>query len=202
MLLVSCVQTCSEIGTPFPDVVLFPEYGHLSEVAHAQALNPNSMIIGAVVEEDPNHVLRSRGLLFHHSENRIDYLKIGMDGWTQGTKRRPEQLPVYRYSAICIGVLLCMDVQEDETFARDVIMAVKSAPVSFKFICIPAAMTASAWNWSAPLGPKWEGVHVLLCNNLGRAFQPACKSFIATPHGIKIIEQFSTEPLRASLAVA
>src|SRR5262245_36893466 len=174
-MLVLCGQTRSEIGAPFPDVVLFPEYARLADITNAQAPNPSSLVIGAVEEEDQNKVLRSRAVIFHHGENRIDYLKIGTDGRTQGTNHRPERLPVYRSGAVCVGVVLCMDVQ-DEAFVREVADALKSAPASFKLLCIPAAMSASTWNWSDPLGSKWEGVHVLLCNNHQAAYKPGCKS--------------------------
>src|SRR6187399_2767942 len=111
-MLVSCVQQAVEIETPCADVIVFPEYSELAELTKARSICPDAIIVGAVVEEDQRRVPRGRGILFHRGTNQIDYLKIGSDtsGETKGTDSRPERLPVYEFSNVCIGVLICMDV--------------------------------------------------------------------------------------------
>src|SRR5262245_45771837 len=153
---VSCVQNADEIGTPCPDVIVFPEYSELSELTTAHRICTDSIVVGAVVEEDRGAgavVRRGRGILLHHGRHQIDYLKIKTDSsGTTGTNKRPERLPVYLFDHVCIGVLICMDVNADfGAFARDVIQLVRSSRATFKIVCVPAAMNKD-WNWSEPLG--------------------------------------------------
>ena len=52
---------------------------------------------------------RSRGVVLHGGQNRIDYLKVETDGRTVGSGDH-QQNSVYELGDVCIGVLICMDV--------------------------------------------------------------------------------------------
>lgn len=190
-MLVSCIQTTNEIGTSCADVIVFPEYSQLSEMTKAHLLCPDSIVVGATLEQDrtcSGPVNRGRAILFAGDGNEIDYLKSKSDsGGTTGISKRPDPLPIYESDSVCIGVLICVDVEEG--FSRDVIEAVRSSRKPMKIVCILAAMTASVWNWSNPLPSNYHGVHIVLCNNYAKAYPPPYKSFIAAPNGTRLTEE-------------
>ena len=63
---------------------------------------------------------RSRGVLLHGGQNRIDYLKVETDGRTVGSGDH-QQNSVYELGmCVCIGVLISMDVNH-VTFSRAVV---------------------------------------------------------------------------------
>lgn len=162
------------------------------EVAIAQTSHPDSMIVGAVAEES-----RSRGLLLHQGQNRIDYLKVTTDGRTVGSGNL-QQEPVYQFGEMCVGVLICMDVEHVE-FSRAVIEKVRSSSTNLKLICIPADM-GDYWfrGDSLPWPQMFEGTHVILCNHT-KTHQVRCKSFVTNARGRKIVVQGEDEPIYAEL---
>ena len=178
-----------------PDLIVFPEGILPEEVAKAQASHPESMIVGATDEGG-----RSRGLLLHRGENRIDYLKVETDGLTKGS-RDLQQNPVYQFGKVCIGVLICMDVDHPE-FSRAVIAKVRSSSAKLKLICIPADM-GNEWfgGDSLQFPTKFEGTHVILCNHIKTHPQDRCKSFVTDTHGTKIVVQYEDEPIHTELPV-
>lgn len=189
---VSCVLTSSELGTAGTDLIVFPEGVDWEEIKEAQSSYSNSVIVGAVVENG-----HSRGVLQHREQNRIDYLKVENDGRTEGTGNI-NQKPVYEYGDVCIGVLICMDIDHIE-FSRAVIESIQSSPASLKFLCVPADM-GSYWlsGDSLPFPQKFDGIHVILCNHI-KTHQARCKSFISDTNGKKIVVQHDNEPISAML---
>jgi hypothetical protein len=49
---VMCVQKTSEVGTSIPDLIVFPEYSELRDLTTAVQRCPNSIVVGAVVDDD------------------------------------------------------------------------------------------------------------------------------------------------------
>lgn len=106
----------------------------LREIEAASIENPSAIIVVAIEESG-----RGRGVLLHHGENRIDYLKLGTDGRTSGTDN-VQQNPVYETGNLCVGVLICMDIQH-RAFSWAVIERVRSSECELKLVCVPADMT-------------------------------------------------------------
>ena len=175
-----------------PDLIVFPEGILPEEVAKAQESHPESMIVGATDKGG-----RSRGLLLHRGQNRINYFKVETDGLTKGSCDL-QQNPVYQFGKVCIGVLICMDVDHPE-FSCAVIAKVRSSAAELKLICIPADM-GNDWfsGASLPFPTKFEGTHVILCNHV-KTHQVRCKSFVTDAHGTKIVEQNEEEPIHTEL---
>lgn len=171
---------------------MFPEGILSEEIANAQASHPDSMIVGAIVEDE-----RTRGLLLHRGHNRIDYLKVTTDGRTVGSGNL-QQDPVYQFGGVCVGVLICLDVDHVE-FSRAVIEKVRSSLAKLKLMCIPADMGAHWFSGDSLPWPKmFEGTHVILCNHI-KTHQVRCKSFVTDAQGRKIVAQGEDEPMHAEL---
>ena len=140
---------------------------------------------------------RGRGLLLHRGQNRIDYLKVTTDGRTVGSHNL-QQEPVYQFGGVCVGVLICMDVDHVE-FSRSVIEKVRSSSTKLKLMCIPADMGAYWLSGdSLPRPQMFEGTHVILCNHT-KTHQVRCESFVTDAHGRKIVVQGEDEPIHADL---
>jgi hypothetical protein len=185
---VSCVANATEIDTPPPDLIVFPEYSELAEIEMARSRYPHSLIVAATESAG-----RSHGALWYSGQNRIEkYVKVGTDGRTTGSDDVLQQCPVYESGRMCVGVVICMDVQ-NATFLQAVVDTVKSSRCEFKFLCIPADM-GSEWFSSEPLANQFSGVYVALCNNTKHP-QPRCKSFMTNMNGIKIAPQNDVEPI-------
>ncbi len=189
---VSCVLIAREINAEAADLIVFPEGVCQKEIEEAAKSNPDAVIVAAVVEQD-----HCRGVLLHRGQNRIDYLKVETDGRTVGTGNL-QQNPVYEFGAICIGVLICKDIQCG--LFRAVINNIKSSLASLKLLCIPADMAS---NWFPGdniiyFPDTYEGVHVILCNHV-LTHQLRCKSFITDTNGKKIVVQQDSEPIYAVL---
>lgn len=189
---ISCVLTAHQLDTAPADLIVFPEGILPEEIKNAQAFHPDSMIVGAIVEDG-----RSRGLLLHRGQNRIDYLKITTDGRTVGSGNL-QQNPVYQFGGVCVGVLICMDVDHVE-FSRAVIEKIRSTSIKLKLMCIPADMGAYWFSGDRlPWPQMFEGIHVILCNHT-KTHQVRCKSFITDAHGKKVAVQSEDEPIHAEL---
>ena len=192
---VLCVLTASELGTVEPDLIVFPEGTDCKEIKEAQSSYPNSVIVGAIV--DNGH---SRGVLLHRGQkNRIYYLKVETDGRTKGTGN-VKQEPVYEFGDVCIGVLICMDIDHTE-FSQAVIESIKSSSASLKFLCVPADM-GPEWfpDDRLPFPEKFDGIHVILCNHIKtHGVVARCKSFITDTNGNKIVKQRESEPIGHSI---
>jgi hypothetical protein len=189
---ISCVLDAGQLSTApaTPDLIVFPEGISDTEIGRACSTHPNAAIIAAVTEGG-----RSRGLLLHQGQNQIDYLKVATDGRTTGSGDI-QQTPVYKSRDVCIGVLICMDV-DHVAFSQSVIAAVKSSESRLKFLCLPADM-GSYWFSGDTLSPRFEGMHVILCNHT-KTHQDRCKSFVTDTHARKIVVQTSIEPLHVQL---
>ena len=94
-----------ELDAAPADVIVFPEGTEWRTFVEAGRSWPDAAIVGAIVEKG-----QCRGVLLHQGRQRIDYLKFGTDGRTQGAGILPPT-PVYEYGDRCIGVLICMDIQ-------------------------------------------------------------------------------------------
>lgn len=194
---IACVVRADQLTTgtsQTPDVVVFPEGISLSEIGKARLSHPNSILIGAIVENG-----RSRGVLFHGCENKIDYLKIETDGHTQGSGNLDQQ-PIYELPHVCIGVIVCMDVN-CPAFSRTVIEKVRSSQSELKLICIPADMTSDWFGGDAVAPAMFGGIHVVLCNHT-KTHQQRCRSFVTDLHGSKIIVQNDDEPIFVDLRIS
>jgi len=191
---VSCVLIARELNAESADLIVLPESVCWKEIEEAELYNPDAVIVAAVVEED-----HSRGILRHRGQDRIDYLKVGTDGRTVGTGNL-QQNPVYEFGDICIGVLICMDIDHID-FSLTVIENIKSSSASSKFLCVPADMRSEWFGGDSLQFPqKFEGIHVILCNHAKiYQAQARCKSFITDTNSKKIVVQQDREPIYAVL---
>lgn len=189
---ITCALTSGKLTSPAADLIVFPEGVCWKEIQAAQSSYSKSVIVGAVIENG-----QSREVLLHQGLNRIDYLKVQTDGQTTGNGD-PKQDPVYYLENLCIGVLICMDIDAVE-FSGAVIKKIRSSRANLKLLCIPADM-ASCWDILA-FPKRFEGIHVILCNHT-KTYQGSarCQSFIADAHGRKIVVQVQDEPIYAGLA--
>lgn len=194
---ISCVLTAYQLNPTPTDLIVFPEGILPEEVAKAQASHPESIIVGAIEECDRSQRKRSRGLLLHRGQNKVNYLKVETDGRTKGSCNL-QQNPVYQYDEVCIGMLICKDVDHVE-FSRNVIAKVQSSSAKLRLICIPADM-GSEWFVGDKLQSetKFEGTHVILCNHTRTHPKDRCKSFVTDTHGTKIEAQ-EEEPIHRQL---
>lgn len=187
LMRVACVIKANELSGPAADLIVFPEGVCHEEINVAQASQPNSVIVGAVVE---NH--HCRAVLLHRGLNQINYQKVGSDGQTIGTEDA-HQNAVYEFGTLCIGVLICKDIDHVELSQR-VINAIQSSPANLKILCIPADMSS---DWKV-LGRamRFEGIYVVLCNHT-KTYQGVsrCQSFIADTNGRMIRQQTQDEPI-------
>ena len=190
---ISCVLTACQLSPERTNIIVFPEGILREEIAKAQVSHPESIIVGAIEEDG-----QSRGLLLHRGQKRIDYLKVKTDGLTKGSCNL-QQNPVYQFGKVCIGVLICMDVDHPE-FSRAVIAKVRSSSAKLKLICIPADMGNEWFDGDRLLFPKkFEGTHVILCNHIKTYPRVRCKSFVTDAHGTKIVVQNDEEPIHTEL---
>jgi predicted amidohydrolase len=189
---ISCVLTARQLDAAPTDLIVFPEGIQWEEVANAQSSHPNSIIVGAIVENR-----RSRGLLLQGGKNRIEYFKVQNDGRTVGSGDI-QQEPVYQLGDVCAGVLICMDAQHVE-FSMAVIEKVRRSSAKLKLICIPADMDYFSFSGDSLPHPRmFEGIHVILCNHT-KTHQVRCKSFVTDAYGKKLVEQMDDEPIHAEL---
>lgn len=189
---VACILHAQEISNETADLVVFPEGVCQSEINEAMRVIPNALIVGAVL--DGNH---SRGVLLHRGQNKIDYLKVATDGRTKGSGNH-NQTPIYEADNICIGVLVCMDVDQNN-FSRPVIEKIKASGAKSKYLCVPADMGNHWFNhYSLPFPSEFEGINFILCNHI-KTHQARCKSFITDQSGKKIVIQNDKEPIYANL---
>ncbi len=189
---ISCVldvgQLANANGTP--GLIVFPESVAQTEIDNAWSLCPDSMIVAAVLEDR-----RSRGLLLHQWRNQINYLKVTNDGRTIGSGNL-QQMPVYQLDNLCVGVLICMDV-DHSTFSQAIIRKVRASECRLKLICIPADM-GSYWFTGDTVPSQLHGVNVILCNHT-KTHQERCKSFVTDMHGRKVVIQKHDEPIHIQL---
>lgn len=190
---ISCVLTADQLNPVPTDLIVFPEGILQEEIENAQASHPESMIVGAIVEDG-----RSRGVLLHRGQHQIDYLKVETDGRTRGSHDL-QQDPVYQFGRVCVGVLICMDVDHVE-FSHTVIEKVQSSSTELKLVCITADMGNHWFSGDIlPFPKRFAGTHVILCNHINH--QARCKSFITDTDGRKIVVQSEGEPIHTELPV-
>ncbi len=189
---VSCILSGSELNDKPVDLIVFPEGVCWNDIEETGLTHPDALIVGAVVENG-----KSRGILRHRGQNQIDYLKVETDKRTEGTGNT-QQNPVYVHGKMCIGVLICMDIDHVE-FSSAVINSVKSSSANLKLLCVPADMGAYWMNGNTlPFSGRYTGIHVILCNHV-KTHQSRCKSFITDKEGNKIVVQNNREPICAEL---
>ena len=190
---VSCVLAVHELDGVPADLVVFPEGISRLDLDAAQLSHPNAFIAAAIEENGC-----CRGILMHQRRNRIEYLKIGSDGRTVGS-RNICQSPVYQAANVCVGMIICMDVN-NPVFLRTVVDKIRSSTASQKFLCIPADMDA---NWfvgdKLAFPQEFGGVHVVVCNHTKTYPDIRCASFITDTLGTKIKVQRQHEPIHAEL---
>ena len=64
---------------------------------------------------------------------------------------------------VCIGVLICMDVNH-VTFSRAVVKKIRTSSAKLKLLCVPAQTWGSDRFSDASLPATFEGIYVILCN--------------------------------------
>ena len=190
---ISCVLSARELLSINTDLIVFPEGICWAEIEAAQSSHPESAIVGAIVENR-----RSRGLLIYQGLNRIDYLKVESDNLTNGTGNL-KQNPVYMFGDVCIGVLICKDINHP-AFSRAVIENIKSISAKLKLLCVPADMDNFNFTGENLLYPQtYEGLHVIMCNHTKSHPQDRCKSFVTNTRGMKVRVQTHVEPIHTDL---
>jgi hypothetical protein len=188
---VSVVLRAEEIPADSPDLIVFPEGITWDQIDHAAASHPKAVITGGVDEGG-----RIRAALWHAGANRIGYRKIGTDGRTKGTGLLPQAWPVYEFHDVCVGVLLCMDI-DFAVFSRALVDRVRSSEQPWKFLCVPANM-GSYWFEGNNVGEHLAGMHLIVCNHTN-FHQARCASFITDMEGKKIRIQQGVEPIHVKL---
>ncbi|TRZ55435.1 MAG: hypothetical protein D4S02_17795 [Rhodocyclaceae bacterium] len=187
-----CALTARELDAEHADLIVFPEGVCENEIADVERSHPDAMIVAAIVENG-----RSRGVLRHRRENRIEYLKVATDGRTVGTGDY-RQSPVYESEDMCVGVLICMDT-ENRQFSRSVIEKIRDSSSALKLLCVPADMGDYWFSGDRlPFPQVFEGIHLILCNHT-KTHQDRCKSFITDTRGTKIVVQQQEECISAEL---
>ena len=106
-------------------------------------------------------------------------------------------MPVYEAGSICVGVVICMDV-DTGVFLSNLLQRIKSSSAEFKLVCVPADMAEERFS-GTELMPQWEGVHVLVCNHIKTYPQGRGKSFISDTRRTKRVIQQTNERLFAEL---
>lgn len=189
---VFCVLTAEELGGQQADLIVFPGGVDRAEIEKAHLVLPRATIAGAVLEG--RYV---RAVLLHQGLNRIDYLKVDTDRRTEGTGYVPKRLPLFEAEDVCIGVLICMDVNLPD-LASALIRAIRSSSAHLKIVCIPSHMGSHWFNADILPSQQYEGVHVVLCNHT-KDYQDRCKSFVTDTRGKKIRVQQQEEPIHVDL---
>ena len=170
----------SELGDLHPNVIVLPEYSNIQEVDAVSNAYPESIVVAAVQVDR-----QSKGILRHLGVDRVEYPKVKSDGETDGTGKLP-RTPFYEVPAICVGMIICMDVQS--CVVEAVTQAVIASKSKFKLICIPARMGEPYFSAPILIDPHYEGMHVALCNSLTYG-GTRIKSFITDAHRTKVREQ-------------
>ena len=191
---ISCVLAARELNPDPVDLVVFPEGVCVDEISEAHSSHPDALIAGAVVENG-----YSRGVLLHRGLNQIDYRKVESDGRTEGAANI-HQNPVHELGDVCIGVIICMDVNHGDFF-HSVARKIKSSLATLKILCVPADMGGEWFPGNSLMHPQnFDGIHVIMCNNNTPNHQGhRCKSFVTDTHGLKIVVQKEIEPIYADL---
>jgi hypothetical protein len=158
-MLVSCLLSASEIGATAPDVIVFPEGVDSPEIAAAGTLHPNAVIVTAIHENE-----QIVGKIYHRNHCLVEYTKV-ISNIASRSPMPPAALPVLELADLCLGMLICRDVDE-RSFADSVLDRIRSSPARLKLLCIPADMGG---NWfsetTLPFRQRFAGIHVLLCNH-------------------------------------
>src|SRR5437773_9758578 len=130
IVAISLVLRDDEIPADSPNLIVFPEGISWNQIHLAVARHPNAAIVGGVNEGG-----RIRAALWHAGANRIDYWKIEDDGRTDGFGKSPPALPVYEFDDICVGVVICMDINAAfGSFCRAVVERIGSSKCPWKFL--------------------------------------------------------------------
>ncbi len=190
---VSCVLDLKNLGAEKSDVIVFPEGISRIELQRAGSAHAASIVVGAFEENG-----YSRGLLLHRGQSRIEYLKVESDHLHTKGSRKTRQRPIYDRGDMCVGVLICMDVDHVE-FSRAVVDAVKSSNAGKKLICVPADMAPHWFPGETLLGPMSEGVHVAVSNGMRTHGKARRKSFVTDTRGRIIATQKGDEALHVQL---
>jgi len=193
IVAISLVLRADEIPADSPNLILFPEGISWNQIHLAVARHPNAAIVGGALEGRPIHAV-----LWHAGANRIDYWKIEDDGRTDGFGKSPPALPVYEFDDICVGVVICMDINAVfGSFCRAVVERIGSSQHPWKFLCVPANM-GSYWFEGSNIGVHLAGMHVIACNHTN-FHQVRCASFVTNTAGNKIHIQQGDEPINVKL---
>lgn len=187
-----CGQFAGQLSDATPDVVVFPECVSLNDIQAAAALLPRAIVVGAVLEAN-----RVRSFVWHQGRNQIDYVKVGSDGHTDGGPP-PERLPTYAFDNMCVGTLVCMDVQPPE-LRNAVVDVLRASTARFKIVCVPAEMQRGLWFVDDCVGPMWRGAVLALSNGVSRYPDSRLPSFITDTGGRKAVVQKRTEPIQLRL---
>jgi hypothetical protein len=185
---VSCVLKAEELSGEATRVIVFPEGVTIFEIKKAGTLHPDAVIVGAVVEHG-----FCRGIMQCAGEDLVSYLKVECDGRTNGSGHLA-QMPVTIFEDLCIGMLICMDLDSNQ-FSSAVLDEIRRSSATHKILCVPADM-AEFWlnGQSISQGGKFAGLHVALCNNTA-THNSRCKSFITNLDGEKMVRQIDMEPV-------
>jgi len=188
---ISCVMCCKDMGDENPHLICLPEYSDLECLKCMSAFFPDAIVVGAYQDGE-----YSRAYVAHKGSERINYTKVNSDGITKGSGNR-EQCPVYSVGDVCVGVLICIDV-DDPIFSNAIIDSVKSSKKRWRILCVPADMHNSWFN-NGGLTAKFGGVYVVLSNNSKSHPDNRCLSFIASDKRKIIMRQEEQHPLHDML---
>jgi hypothetical protein len=192
-MLLSCINNVVSLEDVPSDLIVLPEYSERSEIAMAEAIRPNAVVVAAVREGE-----WSKAIVQHLGRNRVRYLKVGTDGRTRGSQDHSQDT-VYEWDDCCVGVLICMDV-DAPTFRRAVVDRVQRSSARYKIICVPADMSGHWFQGDAlPFPDNFKDLYVAVSNNEKTYGQHRCKSFITDLTGRKICLQRETEAIHFRL---
>jgi hypothetical protein len=185
------VSRVDEIPVDSPDLIVFPEGISWDQIHLAAARHLHAAIVGGVDEGG-----RIRAVLWHAGANRIDYRKIGTDGSTKGSGNLPQAWPVYEFDDMCVGVVICMDI-DFAVFSRAVVERIRSSKRRWKFLSVPADMHSDRFPGNN-VEPEFVGMHVVVCNHT-KTNEVRCASFITDTERNKIRIQENHEPIHVKL---
>ena len=170
---VVCAATAAQLKGRTTDILLLPERVSRAKLDRAAEACPEAVVIGAI---DDGRSITAYG--YHKGREVIRYVKV----WPEDpayVSGRTTQRPLYRFRDVCIGVLICRDIDRGE-FRANIVQAVKGSTATKKLICITADMSAD-WFPGLRIGPEFDGVHVLISNKRRWKGVNRCQSFFATP---------------------
>ncbi len=185
VLKIACVRSAQEVP-PFCTVIVFPEGAERLDLQQASIAWPTAVVVGAFADRG-----YSRGVLLRRGRLLVSYLKVLSDGRTHGSGNA-EQMPVFEDAAICVGLVVCMDVDHVK-FAAAIRARVLSSPAPIKVLCIPADM-GDYWFSGDMQYTQFAGMHVALCNNTTTHLN-RYKSFVTDTGGRKAAVQRDVEPV-------